>query len=52
MKYKKVFRGGGWGNTFINCRAVNRNHLGPAYKYYGIGFRVVVDLAVRKQGKR
>jgi len=40
----RVYRGGGWYNVPSNLRCANRDPYNPAYRYYGIGFRV---LAVR-----
>ena len=39
----RVNRGGGWNDSAVDCRSANRNfNLFPGFKYYDIGFRVVL----------
>jgi uncharacterized protein (TIGR02996 family) len=40
----RVLRGGSWDVLAVFCRAAYRYYLGPAYRYYRIGFRVCVRL--------
>jgi len=35
----RVFRGGSWDDGAARCRAANRSHVGPGYRYPGIGLR-------------
>ena len=37
----RVLRGGSWFNGAQHCRSALRAHFSPAYRYYGIGFRLV-----------
>lgn len=47
----RVFRGGAW-NSFPNLvRTMNRRHLPPNNRNFSIGFRVVLDIHERKDGK-
>lgn len=38
----RVFRGGSWGYSASNCRVAYRNFNSPGYRYYYLGFRVVL----------
>jgi len=38
----RVLRGGSWNSNPGNCRSANRNDLVPSFRYYNLGFRVVV----------
>lgn len=38
-------RGGAWHGKAETCRSASRNWLRPDSKYYGLGFRVAMDLA-------
>ena len=40
-KYR-VLRGGSWELSSVRCRAANRSRYSTDYRYYGLGFRVVV----------
>ena len=40
-----VVRGGAWHGESEDCRSAFRNLFKPASKYYGLGFRVVMDLS-------
>ena len=39
----RVFRGGGWGVSAGGCRSANRNFLHPSNRFYGLGFRPVME---------
>ena len=38
----RVYRGGSWYSSASICRVANRNYDPPGYRYYGLGFRVVL----------
>lgn len=40
----RTLRGGSWGNTANYLRSANRQFFNPDYKYYFIGFRVVLPV--------
>lgn len=40
---RRVLRGGSWVNYPVNCRSAYRVYYQPGYRYYYIGFRVVVS---------
>ncbi len=40
----RVLRGGSWGGSASYCRSACRYCTDPAYRYFGIGFRLVVSL--------
>jgi formylglycine-generating enzyme required for sulfatase activity len=37
----RVFRGGGWVNSAVNCRSAYRNIHAPGYRYDNVGLRLV-----------
>ncbi len=39
----RVFRGGSWNHPAQNCRSAKRNGIAPAYKFYDLGFRVILS---------
>ena len=41
--YSRVHRGGGWGDSFMNCRASDRSHFSPDYRNFDLGFRLVAS---------
>jgi formylglycine-generating enzyme required for sulfatase activity len=41
--YFRVARGGGWSNRANRCRVSNRNTISPDYRYYYVGFRLVLS---------
>jgi len=40
----RVVRGGSWSYIPRNCRSANRSRFTPGSRYYGVGFRIVLDL--------
>ena len=40
---RRVLRGGSWFDNARSCRVSNRYYYDPSSRYYGIGFRVVLD---------
>ena len=44
----RVFRGGSWNHPAQNCRSAKRNGIAPAYKFYDLGFRVVLSAILDK----
>jgi formylglycine-generating enzyme required for sulfatase activity len=40
----RVIRGGAWLSDANYCRVANRNNTSPENRYYGLGFRCVLDL--------
>jgi len=42
----RVFRGGGWLNTPLNCRSAERIGNSPAYRFNCLGFRVACPWSV------
>jgi formylglycine-generating enzyme required for sulfatase activity len=39
----RVLRGGSWGNNDSGCRVANRNRGNPDFRYYSLGFRLVLS---------
>ena len=39
----RVIRGGSWGNYAYYCRSAYRISLYPGYRYFTVGFRVVLS---------
>lgn len=39
---RRVSRGGGWFNAAGGCRFAIRSYISPGYRYYNLGFRVVL----------
>lgn len=39
----RVLRGGGWGIGSGSCRSATRNKTGPSFRFFFVGFRVVLD---------
>jgi len=42
----RVLRGGGWRSDALLCRSAQRGSLGPEFRYFGVGFRLVRTLAL------
>jgi formylglycine-generating enzyme required for sulfatase activity len=38
----RVYRGGSWHSIGDNCRVASRNNGSPDFRYYGLGFRLVL----------
>ena len=36
----RVYRGGGWVNIAMGCRAARRNYVTPSYRNYHLGVRL------------
>ena len=40
---RRMFRGGSWLNSAMNCRVETRNHFVPSYRFIGLGLRIVMS---------
>ena len=48
----RVYRGGGWSSTPVNCRSAYRGGSTPDYRISFLGFRVSLQFSSERQAKR
>lgn len=44
----RVYRGGGWASNARRCRCASRDYWGPGYRYWDMGFRLVLAFSVKE----